>query len=95
MGQPWFTRYMSTTKITRSYNQLTRGYTYHVGAARFHTREEAVAAAEAADAAKAARKARIDARMAGIDRPGTPTTYRPGAGYVVADGGHTQIFDNA
>ena len=88
---------MSTTQtqITRSYNQLTRGYTYHVGAARFRTREEAVAAAEAADAAKAARKAKIDADLATVERPGTPTTYRPGAGYVVADGGHTQIFDHS
>ena len=49
---------------------------------------EVVADAESV-AAVAAEAAALPARPAG------PTSYRPGAGYTVADGGRSQIFDHS
>lgn len=85
---------MSTTKITRTRDPFSpEGCRYYVGHAQFRTRAEAVAAVEAIEAREAAREALTTEVPA--DATPRPTRYRPGAGYVVADGGYTQIFDHA
>ena len=82
--------YMSTTKITRTRDRLSpEGYRYYVGHAQFRTRVEAVAAVEAIEARIA------EAPAAEATEVARPTRYRPGAGYVLADGGYTQIFDHS
>ena len=84
---------MSTYKITRTRDPFSpEGSRYYVGHMKFRTRAEAVAALEILQAAEAERAAAAPSEDAAPQRP---TRYRPGAGYVLADDGYTQIFDHS